>query len=75
VDGAEDSGPSAEDESAALLLDPDDPVVSANAIGIDAAAEPIPNAIASAPMRPTQRPPVKKLGSNRSERRCSIPRT
>jgi hypothetical protein len=33
--------------------DPPDPVVSANAIGIDATAEPIPSANANAPTRPT----------------------
>lgn len=34
-------------------VDPAEPVVSANAIGTDATAEPTPNATASAPTRPT----------------------
>jgi hypothetical protein len=34
-------------------VEPPDPVVSANAIGIAATAEPIPNANANAPTRPT----------------------
>jgi hypothetical protein len=33
--------------------DPPDPVVSANATGTDATAEPTPNATAKAPTRPT----------------------
>jgi hypothetical protein len=33
--------------------DPPDPVVSANATGTDATAEPTPNATANAPTRPT----------------------
>jgi hypothetical protein len=37
----------------AVELDPAEPVVSANAIGIDATAEPTPNATANAPTRPT----------------------
>jgi hypothetical protein len=37
----------------AAALDPADPVVSANAIGIDATADPTPNATANAPTRPT----------------------
>lgn len=36
-------------------VDPADPVVSANATGIAATAEPTPNAIANAPTRPTYR--------------------
>ena len=48
----------ADDESAPAesTLDPDDPadpVVSANATGTDATAEPTPNATANAPTRPT----------------------
>jgi hypothetical protein len=37
----------------AVELDPAEPVVSANAIGIDATADPTPNATANAPTRPT----------------------
>ena len=37
-------------------VDPAEPVVSANANGIDAAADPIPSATANAPTRPTCRP-------------------
>jgi hypothetical protein len=37
----------------AVELDPAEPVVSANAIGIDATADPTPNANANAPTRPT----------------------
>jgi hypothetical protein len=38
-------------------LAPGEPVVSANAVGIAATAEPTPNATANAPTRPTNRPP------------------
>ena len=48
VDPAEDN-PSPEPEP----VDPAEPVVSANAIGTEAIAEPIPNATANAPTRPT----------------------
>jgi hypothetical protein len=37
----------------AVELDPAEPVVSANAIGIAATADPTPNATANAPTRPT----------------------
>jgi hypothetical protein len=37
----------------AVELDPAEPVVSANAIGIAATADPTPNANANAPTRPT----------------------
>jgi hypothetical protein len=37
----------------AAALDPADPVVSANATGKEATAEPTPNATANAPTRPT----------------------
>ena len=45
----------AEDESEGAddPVDPDDPVVSANATGTTATTEPTPNATASAPTRPT----------------------
>lgn len=47
-------GPVEVEESDELEADePDDPVRSANAIGIAATAEPTPSATASAPMRPT----------------------
>jgi hypothetical protein len=36
-------------------VDPAEPVVSANATGIDPIAEPTPNATANAPTRPTYR--------------------
>jgi hypothetical protein len=41
------------DESALDPVDPPEPVVSANANGIAAAAEPTPKATANAPTRPT----------------------
>jgi hypothetical protein len=47
VDASEDA------ESEVLPVEPDDPVVSANAIGIAPMAEPMPSATASAPTRPT----------------------
>jgi len=61
----------------AVELDPAEPVVSANAIGIDATADPTPNATANAPTRPTYR---EQLGDNASgaesaRRASSITRT
>lgn len=44
-------------------VDPADPVVSANANGIDAAADPIPSATARAPTRPTYRANPSTAGS------------
>ena len=41
------------DESALAPVEPAEPVVSANATGTDAIAEPTPNATANAPTRPT----------------------
>ena len=38
-----------------MPVEPDEPVVSAKAAGIEAAAHPIPRAIARAPTRPTCR--------------------
>lgn len=49
-DGEVDVVEPAEELSA---LEPAEPVVSANAIGIDATADPTPRAMASAPTRPT----------------------
>ena len=46
-------GPDAEPESAAV--EPDELVLSAPAVGIDANAAPTPNATANAPTRPTWR--------------------
>ena len=54
-------------------VDPAEPVVSANAIGIAATAEPTPNATANAPTRPTTR--AKPAGSVTDHRRYSIART
>jgi len=42
-------------ESESVALESADRVVSANAVGMDATAEPTPNATASAPTRPTYR--------------------
>jgi hypothetical protein len=43
----------ADDASEAEPVDPEDPVVSANATGTEAIAEPTPSTTASAPTRPT----------------------
>lgn len=43
-----------DDESAFDPVDPPEPVVSANATGIHTTAQPTPNAMASAPTRPTK---------------------
>jgi len=52
--GGDVDGPApADDDESDDPDDPDDPVVSANATGIDATADPTPNATASAPTRPT----------------------
>jgi hypothetical protein len=52
-EGAFDDAGVTDDESADLEpADPADPVVSANATGIDAIADPTPNATARAPTRP-----------------------
>ena len=48
-----DAEPDADAESAELDDEPAEPVVSANATGIAATAEPTPNATAKAPTRPT----------------------
>jgi hypothetical protein len=54
VAGAEDeAGDEAEVEESDDPDDPADPVVSANATGTDATAEPTPRATASAPTLPT----------------------
>ncbi|MGB6888663.1 MAG: hypothetical protein WBD88_10875, partial [Mycobacterium sp.] len=46
-------GAVAESLDAAEPVEPAEPLLSANAIGIDASAEPTPRAIANAPTRPT----------------------
>jgi hypothetical protein len=51
-EGARVDGP-AEPDSALDPVEPADPVVSANATGTDATADPTPNATANAPTRPT----------------------
>lgn len=51
-----DAADGADDEvSVSEPVDPPEPVVSAKAIGIDTAADPMPKAIANAPTRPTYR--------------------
>ena len=58
---AEPEAPDAEEPDP---VDPPDPVISANATGIDATAEPTPNATAKAPTRPTNRAnPAAEAGS------------
>ncbi len=55
-DGADDFVPDGEPAESEEPVDPDEPVVSANATGNDDAnAEPTPNATANAPTRPTYR--------------------
>lgn len=55
--------------------EPAEPVVSAKAIGIAAAAEPMPSAIAKAPTRPTQRANPLKFVGELPIRTCSIERS
>jgi hypothetical protein len=50
-----DSDEADPDAAESAELDPVDPVVSANATGTDATADPTPNATANAPTRPTYR--------------------
>ena len=54
-DGTEDLGAEVVDDDSVEPAEPPDPVVSANAAGTAAAAEPTPNATANAPTRPTYR--------------------
>lgn len=71
-------GPAEDDPSAAPdPADPADPVVSANAIGIAAAADPIPNATANAPTRPTNQAEPAEAPSepDTARRRYSMERT
>ena len=53
--GVEDADDEPEASEPAEPVDPPEPVVSANATGTDATAEPTPNATANAPTRPTHR--------------------
>jgi hypothetical protein len=55
--GDDVEAPSARDAESEAFdpVDPAEPVVSANATGIDPIAEPTPNATANAPTRPTYR--------------------
>jgi len=52
-DGAADFGADDSDDESDEPVEPPEPVVSANATGIDATAAPTPKATANAPTRPT----------------------
>ena len=52
-DGADDVAADEADDESDEPVEPPDPVVSANATGTDATAEPTPSATANAPTRPT----------------------
>jgi hypothetical protein len=52
---SEEADPDAAESAELDPAEPPEPVVSANATGTDATAEPTPNATANAPTRPTYR--------------------